>query len=202
MGRQGSLQTKFVIGILPIVIVVAVIFSGLFARQNYQQMRQALTTKQRVLPEVYSVALAALSSNFEPRAIRRVIGSLALDPDVATATVVDDEDTVLGQIQVIELGASDERAVVEQMIVDDTKSGRLNIKGKIKVVFHERELRNSLVDGLVRDASLIAPARRRDRPCRADHEPGHHRAASGALSARDPSRGRRSCARARRVVLA
>ena len=118
-------------------------------------MRQGLTTKHRVLPEVYSVALAALSRDFERAAIGRIIGSLALDPDVATATVVDDEDTVLGQIKLVELAPSERRALVEQMIVDDTRAGRLNIKGKIKVVFHERTLSKSIVDGVVRDASLV-----------------------------------------------
>jgi signal transduction histidine kinase/CheY-like chemotaxis protein len=155
MKHLKSLQAKFIVGILPIVVSVAVLFSAIFAVQNYRFMREALTTKQRVLPEVYSVALAALSRDFAQPAIKRVIGSLALDPDVARATVVDDEETVLAQIIVVRLADTEKHALVEHMIIDDTRAGRLNIKGKIKVVFHERTLRKSIIAGIWRDASLI-----------------------------------------------
>ena len=155
MTALKTLQAKFILGILPVVVIVAVLFSAIFAIQNYLLMRQALITKQRVLPEVYGVALAALSSNFEQTSIKRVIGSLALDPDVAQATVLDDEDTVLAQIRVINLDTAEASKVIEQMIIDDTKAGRLNIKGKIKVVFHERALNKSTRDGVIRDASLV-----------------------------------------------
>jgi len=155
MKSLRTLQAKFIFGILPVVVIVAVLFSAIFAVQNYRQMRQALTTKHRVLPDVYSIALAALSSTFEPASIARVIGSLALDPDVAQATVLDDEDTVLAQIDAVKLEPAEDRKVIEQMIVDDTRAGRLNIKGKIQVVFHERALDKSMRDGLVRDGSLV-----------------------------------------------
>lgn len=150
-----TLQAKFILGLLPVVVVVSVLFSAIFGVQNYRQMRQSLVAKQRILPEVYSVALAALSSNFEQKSIRRVIGSLALDPDVAQATVLDDEDTVLAQIDVVKLAPNEPGKLIEQLIVDDTKDGRLNIKGKIKVLFHERALDNSIRAGLTRDVSLV-----------------------------------------------
>src|SRR3954468_10747558 len=127
MKHLKSLQAKFIVGILPIVVSVAVVFSAIFAVQNYRVMRDALTTKQRVLPEVYSVALAALSRDFAQPAIKRVIGSLALDPDVARATVFDDEETVLAQIVVVRLADTEKHALVEHMIIDDTRAGRLNI---------------------------------------------------------------------------
>ena len=155
MNRLATLQAKFILGILPVVVIVAVLFSALFAMQNYRQMREALTTKQRVLPEVYSVALAALSRDFAPATIGRVIGSLALDPDVARATVFDDDATVLAQVKLVDLGESERHAVVEQIIYDDMKPGRQHTKGKIRVVFHERALDKSIADGVVRDVILI-----------------------------------------------
>lgn len=155
MKRLSTLQSKFILSILPVVIVVALLFSGVLGFLDYQNAHQALKAKQQSLPKVYSVALAALSGNFQPAWISRVIGSLTLDPDVAGATVFDDEDNVLAQVRVIGLQDGEKRVVVEEMVVDDTKSGRLTIKGKLKVSFHERALNKSIVDRAVRSALLV-----------------------------------------------
>lgn len=151
----STLRVKFIIGILPMVVLVAVLFSAIFALQNYKQMREALATKQRVLPEVYGQALAALSREFAAPAIGRVIGSLVVDPDVARATVFDPDDVVLAQVKRIDLDDNEPRVSVEQLILDERTAGSAGVKGKLRVVFHERAVKKTIADGVVRDVSLI-----------------------------------------------
>src|SRR5262245_49949454 len=107
MSRFSTLRAKFVFAILPMVVIVAIAFSGIFAFQNYQQMRYTLHTKQRVLPEVYGRALSALSRDFNPPAIARVIGSLTVDRDVARATVFDGENLAVAQLRLVNLAESE-----------------------------------------------------------------------------------------------
>ncbi len=155
MSRFTTVQAKFLLGVLPVVILVAFIFSAILGFQDYQNAHQVLKAKQRQLPQVYAVALAALSQNFQKAWVSRVIGSLALDPDVADAAVLDDEDNVLAQISVVKLQQGERRNVVEELIVDDTKAGRMTIKGKLKVAFHERALDKSIADRVGRSAMLV-----------------------------------------------
>ena len=122
--RFATVQAKFILSIVPLV-VVAVLFSAIFGYHDYNQAHQALKSKHESLPQVYSVALAALSQNFQQAWISRVIASLTLDPDVAYAAVFDDEDKLLARIDVVELEPDEQRTMVDQVIVDDTKSGRL-----------------------------------------------------------------------------
>jgi signal transduction histidine kinase/CheY-like chemotaxis protein len=155
MSRLATVQAKFILGILPLVLAVAVIFSAILGYQDYQSAHEALKNKQQSLPKVYSVALAALSQSFQTAWISRVVGSLALDPDVASASVLDDEGNVLVQVAVVRLADAEPRRVVEHPIVDDTKPGRLTIKGKIRVTFHERTLNKTVTDRVVRSAMLV-----------------------------------------------
>lgn len=119
--RFATVQAKFILSIVP-VVVVAVLFCAIFGYHDYNQAHQALKSKQESLPQVCSVALAALSQNFQQAWISRVIASLTLDPDVAYAAVFDDEDKLLARIDVVELEPDEQRTVVDQVIVDDTKS--------------------------------------------------------------------------------
>ena len=150
-----TLQAKFVLGLLPVVVIVAALFAAILGVQDYRKMRDSQTAKQRALPEVYSVALAALSDHFEQEHIWRVVRYLSLDPDVANVTVVDANDRVVTRLDVVPLSESESRTVVEQLIVDDSKAGQLNFIGKIAFVFHDRTLNKSIVDGITRIVSLV-----------------------------------------------
>ncbi len=152
----GTVQAKFLLSIVPVVVVAALLFSAIFGFQDYRSAHQALESKQENLPKVYSVALAALSQNFQQAWITRVIASLALDPDVADAAVFDDEDKLLARIAVVELAPDEPRTVVDQMIVDDTRPGRLTIKGKLRVGFHERALNKTISERVLRSAVLVS----------------------------------------------
>ena len=153
--RLSTVQAKFILGILPLVIVVAVVFSAILGYRDYQSAYQALKAKQESLPQVYSVALAALSQDFKTAWITRIVASMGLDPDVATVAVLDDEGEVLARVVVVTLEDSEPRRVVERVIVDDTQAGRLTIKGKIRVVFHERTLNSNVTDRVVRSVMLV-----------------------------------------------
>jgi formate dehydrogenase assembly factor FdhD len=63
--RFATVQAKFILSIVPVVVLVAVLFSAIFGYHDYKQAHQALKSKQESLPQVYSVALAALSQNFQ-----------------------------------------------------------------------------------------------------------------------------------------
>ena len=154
--RLATVQAKFILSIVPVVVVVALLFSGIFGYHDYSNAHQALKSKQENLPKVYSVALAALSQNFQDAWIARVIASLALDPDVADAAVFDDEEKQLARIEVVRLEPGEKRTVVDQLIVDDTKSGRLTIKGKIRVGFHERALNQTITERALRSVGLVS----------------------------------------------
>jgi signal transduction histidine kinase/CheY-like chemotaxis protein len=154
--RFATVQAKFILSIVPVVVVVAVLFSGLFGYHDYINAHQALKSKQENLPKVYGVALAALSQNFQEAWIARVIASLQLDPDVADAAVFDDEEKQLARIEVVRLEPGEKRTVVDQLIVDDTKSGRLTIKGKIRVAFHERTLNQTILERALRSVGLVS----------------------------------------------
>jgi signal transduction histidine kinase/DNA-binding response OmpR family regulator len=155
LNRLTTVQAKFILGILPIVVLVALLFSAILGYKDYRDGHARLSAKQQNLPQVYSVALAALSQNFQTAWIARVIGSLALDPDVASVAVLDDEETVVAQLKVVELQADESRAVTERLIVDDTKVGRLTIKGKIRITFHERAINAFIVNRVIGSVALV-----------------------------------------------
>ena len=155
MNALKTLQAKFILGIFPVVIIVTALVATILGVQDYRRMSEAQTAKQRALPEVYSVALAALSEHFEPERIWRIVRSLSLDPDVASATVVDGKDSVIAHIDVVPLDASENRTVVEQLIIDDSKPGQLRVAGKIKFVFHDRTLNKLVVGGVIRTVALV-----------------------------------------------
>jgi signal transduction histidine kinase/CheY-like chemotaxis protein/uncharacterized membrane protein affecting hemolysin expression len=154
--RFATVQAKFILSIVPVVVLVAVLFSAIFGYHDYNQAHQALKSKQESLPQVYSVALAALSQNFQQAWISRVIASLTLDPDVAYAAVFDDEDKLLARIEVVALEPDEQRTLVDQVIVDDTKPGRLTIKGKIRVGFHQRALNQTIAERALRSVGLVS----------------------------------------------
>ena len=150
-----TLQSKFVRRVLPVVGLVAIVFSVLLGVQDYRNSHAALQTKQRNLPEAYSVALAALSQNFKPASISRVIASLKLDPDVANVVVFDDQDNELSKLEVVHLVGAEKGTVVEKLIVDDTVTGRMTTKGKIRITFHARAVGDATADRAVKSVMNI-----------------------------------------------
>ena len=150
-----TLQSKFVRRVLPVVGLVAIVFSVLLGVQDYRNAHAALQTKQRNLPEAYSVALAALSQNFRPASISRVIASLKLDPDVANVVVFDDQDNELSKLEVVHLVGAEKGTVVEKLIVDDTVTGRMTTKGKIRITFHARAVGDATADRAVKSVMNI-----------------------------------------------
>ena len=155
MSEAQTLQSKFVLRVLPVVGFVAIVFSVLLGIQDNRNAQEALQTKQRNLPEVYSAALAALSQNFKPASISRVIASLKLDPDVASVIVFDDQDNELSKVEVVHLVGAEKGTVVEKLIVDDTVAGRMTIKGKIRIIFHRRAVGDATADRAVKSVMNI-----------------------------------------------
>ena len=64
MSRFTTVQAKFLLGVLPVVILVAFIFSAILGFQDYQNAHQVLKAKQRQLPQGYCL----LRLELKPRA--------------------------------------------------------------------------------------------------------------------------------------
>ncbi|GAB6052780.1 hypothetical protein JCM17960_16000 [Magnetospira thiophila] len=97
LDRLKTLRGKFLLLLLPPVILATILVSGLFVALTYGQMQNELTAKQTHLSEFMGSALAETMWNFDKAGTQRLLDALLLTQDVAGVRIVDTKGVLVAQ---------------------------------------------------------------------------------------------------------
>jgi signal transduction histidine kinase/DNA-binding response OmpR family regulator len=91
-----SLRAKFLVVVVPLVLLSTLIVFGLFELNAQREAQQRLEGKLQKLVEIQSAVVAESLWNVADEQIKLILKALATDPDVSGAAVYDDLDILVG----------------------------------------------------------------------------------------------------------
>ncbi|MEM7172168.1 MAG: response regulator [Pseudomonadota bacterium] len=93
-----SLRSKFLIVVVPLVLLATLLVFGVFEWNAQREARERLQDKLDKLVEIQSAVLAESLWNVADQQIQLILAALATDPDVSGAAVYDDFDLLIGWV--------------------------------------------------------------------------------------------------------
>jgi len=93
---RQSLQTRVLLGVGTVLVIVTLASAGVSVRSAQLERRQAITTRLNLVAAMQARTLSQALWDFNAAQIGAVLDSLAADPDFAVAQVVDDKNKEVG----------------------------------------------------------------------------------------------------------
>ncbi len=150
--QQKRLSHKFLLMVLPPVILSTVLVMGISARLVYQDTRAELVERVKTLARVQSTALAAHLWNFDTLALKQNLKGSVLYPGVARAVVRNPDQKVLASVQNQYSGG---RLIsCQHPIVFSNPYGNHQV-GTLTLWYTHQILHKELIRQLVRDSLLL-----------------------------------------------
>lgn len=133
-----SVQTKFLLYVVPLVLVSTFAVFGLFEWNARRSAEEQLQVKLEKLVEIQSAVVAESLWNVADDQIQLILTALLADPDVLAASVQDERDRVVAQVGEFEQ-LSSARFSESEDITYDTGDQVLRI-GSLRIALNETRL--------------------------------------------------------------
>ncbi len=138
-GRFGrSVQTKFLLYVVPLVLISTVMVFGLFEWSARRTAEQQLQIKLERLVDIQSAVVAESLWNVANDQIKLILTALLTDSDVLAAAVYDDRDRLIAEVGAVDAIASS-RFTAEKDILYDAGDADVRI-GSLRVALAETRL--------------------------------------------------------------
>ena len=96
--RLDNVNIKFLLLLLPPLIVTALLVSAVFGYLDYQSLQRELEEKKTSLLRSNAAALASPLFNLDADNVQQILEILTIDPDVAGASVRNEDGTVIARL--------------------------------------------------------------------------------------------------------
>jgi signal transduction histidine kinase/DNA-binding response OmpR family regulator len=133
-----SVQTKFLLYVVPLVLVSTVIVFGLFEMNARRSAEEQLQTKLSKLIEIQSAVLTESLWNVADEQIKLTLRALLTDPDVLGAAVYDERDRLVAEVgEAAQIAAS--RFSAREDVIYDAGDRRVRI-GELRIALADTRL--------------------------------------------------------------
>ena len=133
-----SVQTKFLLYVVPLVLVSTIVVFGLFEWNSRQSAEQQLQSKLEKLVEIQSAVVAESLWNVADEQIKLILTALLTDSDVLAAAVYDEHERIVAEAGETEQYATS-RFTAEEDILYDEGGQKIRI-GSIRIALAETRL--------------------------------------------------------------
>ena len=153
--NMKSLRNKFLIIVLPPVLLCFIAYSIVASYVDYRDNQRELENSIQEFANVQSAALSQPLWELNYNFIRHQVNNLLMYPDVVKVAVNDEEglfsvDAVAGHAA----EADDSHIEIRKDIVHQSNMGRKKI-GSLQFTYSERRIKNALYSNLIRDSLLL-----------------------------------------------
>lgn len=150
-----SIRAKFILVLLPPVILATGLVSGIFGWIAYEHMEAEIEAKRQILARSHGAALASPMWNFDRQNIQRILDMLLLDPDVAAATVLDERGRIIASAGPAPEGPPDPALMVREPVLQAGGPQDFTL-GELRIRLQRGRLGDTITEIMVRDSLLMA----------------------------------------------
>ncbi len=153
LSRSRSLLTKFLVLVVPIVVLCSVAASGLSTYLNAQDLQRQLGQEMMNVVATEGVALALPLWNYRSDNTQSIVDAILVNPNISGVRVTDNFNTVIAEGGT--LAAGDGRWAITTPILSPVAGDAAYI-GRLFLTYNDHQIRRTVRERLLSDASLVA----------------------------------------------
>lgn len=155
LGNFTRLRTKFLVLVLPPIVICMGVYSVLFSFMTYRTMEVDMQSKLDTMINIQRATLSEPIWSYNQNMVERIVETMALDTDVQGVKVIDSFGNVLTEIGVTDSTNQDSRLFRQEPIIHDRAEANSEI-GSLIITFSDERIWAAIYSQTVRDILLIA----------------------------------------------
>lgn len=154
LSEFGRLRIKFLVLILPPIVMCMVAFSLLFSFMFYISMKDDLVQKLETMATIQRATLSEPIWSYNQNMVERIVQTMSLDPDVKGVKVIDSFGNILTEIGDTDPGNTDESLYIQLPILHERAETNNEI-GSLFIVFSDDRVWEAIFEQVLRDVAII-----------------------------------------------